>query len=197
MNRLIATTVLSTLLFGLGGCTTTTVRTLEIYGEGAYIIGYSNDAALRKAFEDRLVADLAKLQMHALPSYPDFPSVEGPSPEDVIRKANELRLAGIVIVNPVRTDQAGPVTDPHRVTPEHRELREFYTYSKDALDTYDPDTEMFAEVNAYVIDGDGTRLIWSGVTWNFESDGAGSAISAVSALIAENLVKARDEFLAR
>ena len=135
--------------------------------------------------------------MYALPSYPDFPSIEGPSPEDVIRKANERRLAGIVIVNPVRADQAGPVTDPRRVTPEHRELREFYTYSKNALDAYDPNTEMFAEVNAYVIDGDGTRLIWSGVTWSFEADGAGSAISAVSALIAENLVKARDEFLAR
>ena len=83
------------------------------------------------------------------------------------------------------------------MTPEHRELREFYAYSKDALDAYDPNTEMFAEVNAYVIDGDGTRFIWSGVTWNFEADGAGSAISAVSALIAENLVKARDDFLAR
>ena len=90
MNRLIATTVLSALLFGLGGCTTTTVRTLEIYGEGAYIIGYSNDAALRKAFEDRLVADLAKLQMHALPSYPDFPSNEGPSPGMSSAKATSV-----------------------------------------------------------------------------------------------------------
>ncbi|MEJ2133586.1 MAG: hypothetical protein P8Y95_18670, partial [Gammaproteobacteria bacterium] len=66
-----------------------------------------------------------------------------------------------------------------------------------ALDPHDPGSEMFAEVNAYVIDGDGAQLIWSGVTWNFKADRAGSAISEVSALIAENLVNARDDFLAR
>ena len=197
VNRLSSKVLFLVLLLGLGGCTTTTVSTLEIRGQGTYVIGYTDDAALRQTFEDRLVADLAALEMRALPSYPDFPSVEGPTPEDVIRKANERRLAAIVIVNPVRADQAGPVTDPRRVTPEHRELREFYSYSKDALDVHDPGTEMFAEVNAYVIDGDGTRLIWSGVTWNFEADGAGSAVSEVSALIAENLVNARDKFLAR
>lgn len=195
LNRFPAILIVCSTL--IGACTTTTVSTLEIRGEGAYVIGYTDDTGLRQAFEDRLVADLRRLNMRALPSYPDFPSIEGPGPEDVVRAANDKRLAGIVIVNPVLADKTGPVTDPRRVTPEHRQLREFYAHSKDALDPQDPGTEIFAEVNAYVIDGESAQLIWSGVTWNFKADGAGSAISEVSTLVAENLVNARDDFLAR
>ena len=180
------------------GCTTTEVIEIEITGQGAYIVGYTDQSELRRAFEDQLVADLEKLDMRARASYPDFPSISGPSPEAVIQQAKDHGLAGIVIVNPVITDRAGPVTDPRRVTPEHRELRDFYGYTKGAIGhDYDPSREMFAEVNGYVINGDGTRLIWSGVTWTFKADGAGAAVSEVSKHIADNLVAARDDFLGR
>lgn len=197
-HRLVSRVSLMAMVAALAACTHTSVTSMEVHGQGAYIIGYTENIELRQTFEDRLVDDLTARNMRALPSYPDFPSIEDAKAEDVVQTAAGENLAAIVIVNPVRSDKAGPVKDPRRATPEQSQVRDFFAASKAALEEKpDPNQEMFAEVNAYLIEGNKTRLIWSGVTWNFHADGAGSAISDVSTLVADNLAKARDQLLGR
>ncbi|MCZ6854627.1 MAG: hypothetical protein O7G86_11980 [Gammaproteobacteria bacterium] len=47
-------------------------------------------------------------------------------------------------------------------------------------------------MNLFFLDGQKTRLAWSGTTWSFEADGAGKAIRDISETVANELKKIRD-----
>ena len=61
------------------------------------------------------------------------------------------------------------------------------------MDVYGRDEPVFAEVNAFFVDGNKTRRFWTGTTWSFNVDNQGGAIEAISANIASELAKVRDE----
>ena len=58
----------------LSACTTqtTVIRAAFTQGEGALIVGYAADPAIRIAIEDQLVGDLSARSMVAYPSHPDI-----------------------------------------------------------------------------------------------------------------------------
>lgn len=164
--------------------------------QGLYIVGYTTNSSVRHALEDQLVADLAERGMIAYPSYPDVLDLAQSSAPEVIRAANRKQAVGVVLINQATAEAgASPVQDPARVTPLHPDIQAFYSQSRDEMvDEQAADKPVFAEVNLFLVDGSATRLFWSGTTWSFHADGKGTALRGISETIAQQMVKARDEY---
>lgn len=161
--------------------------------EGVYIVGYSTSPDMRKIFEDQLVKDLSELNIVAYPSYKDVEDITTSDAEQVVRLANLQKNAAIVVINQVTLgSEAKVVLDPNRMSPDHPNLLSFYEYTKSQANlAHDNSGTVFAEVNTFAIDGKKTRLVWSGVTWSFEADGAGGAINGISQMVAGEIGKLR------
>ncbi len=160
---------------------------------GVYIIGYTTDVRIRRAMEDQLVRDLKDREMIAYPSYPDLPDIQLTTRKNVLAAAHAKKTVAVVVINQVVAGEEGVIDNPIRISPDHPDLQAFYDYTRTLEENQEPDGEVFAEVNAFLIDGDKTRLIWTGTTWPFHADGAGGAISGISETIANELGKIRDE----
>lgn len=162
---------------------------------GGYVVGFTTDEGIRRAIEDQLVADLRANEMIAFPSYVDLPSLSSLNRDAVLKAANAKQVLAILVINQVVPGEDGVIDNPLRITPEHPDLASFYEFTKSVERNFDPDKEVFAEVNAFLIEGSNTRLIWSGTTWSFNADGKGGAISDMSGNIADELGQIRDALL--
>ena len=159
---------------------------------GVYVVGYTADTELRRAFEDRLVSDLGVRGIAAFASYEDLPDLAASTPEDVVRGANRRDAVGVVLVNQASADASqSPVQNPARVTPLHPDIQTFYRLSRDEMRDTQDGRPVFAEVNLFLVDGASTRLFWSGTTWSFQPGDRDRAISQVSEAIAEQMAAAR------
>ncbi len=179
----------------LSACVTQTdvIRTDFTQNEGVYILGYSTDAGIRRTMEDQLVRDLKDREMIAYPSYPDLPDIQLTTRKNVLAAAHAKKTGAVVVINQVVAGEEGVIDNPIRISPDHPDLQAFYDYTRTLEENPEPDSVVFAEVNAFLIDGDKTRLIWTGTTWSFQADGAGGAISGISETIANEMRKIRDE----
>ncbi len=169
------------------------IRTDFTKNEGVYIVGFTPNAAVRRQMEDQLVTDLHARNIVAHPSYADLPDISISSRNSVLQAANEKHTVAVLVINQVVADADGNIDNPVRTSPDHLNLQAFYNYSKSVEESYDSTQEVFAEVNAFLIDGDKTRLFWSGTTWSFQADGAGGAIRGISETIANEIEKIRDQ----
>jgi hypothetical protein len=176
------------------GCgTTTTVETYDFSQRaGLYVLGFSADSALRRTLENRLVEDLQARGMVGFASHIDLPDVDATSRRQVIDAANAKSAVGVLLVNEAIPDQDGVIDNPMRISPEHPDLRAFYEYTKSVERRTHSTGAVFAEVNAFLIDGETAKLVWSGTTWSFRGDGQGGAIPGISSQIADELSDARD-----
>ena len=191
---------MSKLIFVLGllaavcGCVAKTdVVTYDLtQRSGLYVLGYTTDENIRRAIEDQLVADIQSRDMQAYPSYVELPVLLETTREGLLAAANAKNALSVLVVNQVMPGKDGVIQNPLRVTPEHPDLASFYEYTKSVERNFNPRSEVFAEVNAFLIQGDTARLIWSGTTWSFDADGKGGAISGMSGNIATELSEIRD-----
>ena len=169
------------------------IRTDFTKNEGVYIVGFTSNAAVRRQMEDQLVTDLYARNIVAHPSYSDLPDISISSRNSVLQAANAKHTVAVLVINQVVADAGGNIANPVRNSPDHLDLQAFYNYSKSVEESYDSTQEVFAEVNAFLIDGEKTRLFWSGTTWSFQADGAGGAIRGISETIANEIEKIRDQ----
>lgn len=161
---------------------------------GVYVIGYIDRDDIRREVEDRLVADLATYEMVAFASHFDIEKIKTTTSADMVAAANARSVAVVLIVNRVSRDASDSISPTReRITPDNPDLQDYYEATKDELDVYGRDEAVFAEVNAFFVDGDKTRRFWTGTTWSFNVDNQGGAIEAISANIASELAKVRDE----
>ena len=161
---------------------------------GLYVIGYIDNDDIRREVEDRLVIDLASYEMVAFASHFDIGKIKTIASADMVVAANARNVAVVLIVNRVSRDGSGSIsTSRERITPENPDLQQYYEATRSELDIYGRDEPVFAEVNAFFVDGNKTRRFWTGTTWSFSVDNQGSAIEAISANIASELAKVRDE----
>ncbi len=168
------------------------IRTDFTQNAGAYIIGYTTDAGIRRAMEGQLVQDLKDREMIAYPSYPDLPDIRLTTRENVLAAAHAKKTVAVVVINQVVAGEDGVIDNPIRISPDHPDLKAFYDYTRTLEENLERNGEVFAEVNAFLIDGDKTRLFWSGTTWSFHADGKGGAIRGISETIANEMAKIRD-----
>ena len=185
--------ILAVLLF-TGCARPDVIRTDLTQNEGVYVLAYSTNGEIRRAMEDQLVADLNEQAMVAYASYRDLPDIASTTRDSVLAAANAKHTVAVIVINQVVPGEDGVIDNPLRVSPLHPDLQAFYAHTKNVEDNYDADREVFAEVNAFWIDGEKTRLAWSGTTWSFQADGAGGAIRGISETVATELRKIRDEF---
>lgn len=164
---------------------------------GVYILGFTTDEDIRRAIENQLVADLQARDMVAYPSYVDLPSLPRTNRDAVLKAANARQALAVLVINQVIPGEDGVIDNPLRITTEHPDLASFYEFTKSVERNFDPDKVVFAEVNAFLIEGTKTRLVWSGTTWSFNADGEGGAISGMSGNIADELGQIRDALLGR
>lgn len=192
MGRLILTLT----LFACAACSTqtTVIRADLTKRAGLYIVGYTADTVLRTAMEDQLASDLRARDLVGYTSHLDIPDITASTVDELKAKANGRAAIGVVVVNEVAADASDSVvTHPDRISPLHKDLQSFYEYSKSREPRPpDPDQQVFAEVNFFVLDGQTATLVWSGTTWSFRADGQGTALRGISELIANELVKVRD-----
>ena len=183
-------------VFLLNGCASDpdVIRTDLTEREGVYVLAYTTNVDVRRAMEDQLVQDLAAKAMVAYASYRDLPSIQSTTRDGVLAAANAKHAVAVIVINQVVPGEDGVIENPLRVSPLHPDLHAFYEHTRSVEENYDAGREAFAEVNAFLIDGQKTRLAWSGTTWSFEADGAGGGISGISETIADELRKVRDEF---
>lgn len=179
----------------LTACVTRTdvIQTDLTRNAGAYVIGYSTVPEIRQSFEDQLVQDLKEREIVAYASYTDLPDIQATTRNSVLAAAHAKKTVAVVVINQVVAGEDGVVENPLRISPDHPDLQAFYDHTRSLEKNFEPDREVFAEVNAFFIDGDKTRLFWSGTTWSFQADGAGGAIGGISETIANEMRKIRDE----
>lgn len=180
----------------VAGCATktTVVRADFTQGEGAYVVGYSEDPVIRTRVEEQLVEDLRAREMIAFASHPDIPDITTSSRYELIAAARKRGVISVIVINQVSSDATDSVVrNPERVSPTHPDLQAFYDYSRGRQADVGPGQEVFAEVNLFVLDGDKANLFWSGTTWSFQADGQGTAIRGISETIADQLQKVRDQ----
>ncbi len=170
------------------------IRTDFTQNEGVYVLGYTTNVDIRRAMEDQLVQDLNARDIVAYASHHDLPDIGTTTREGVLAAANAKRTVAVVVINQVVPGEDGVIDNPLRISPLHPDLQAFYEHTKNVEENYDADREVFAEVNAFLIDGQKTRLAWSGTTWSFQADGAGGAIRGISETVANELRTVRDEF---
>ena len=185
----------------VGGCGSTSVTTSTVTADfrkqkGVYVIAYTADQIVRTRMELQLANDLAALDMFAIPSFEDIDDITSTKPEEVIAKANEKKLLGLLLINQVSADGSDSlVKNPKRISPSHPTLREFYSYTRGQVaEKYDADQEVFAEVNLFILDRGEAKLFWSGTTWSFRADNKGTAIRDMSDTIARQLAQVRDRY---
>lgn len=181
-------------IFMFAGCSSNTeVVTYDFSKKaGLYVLGYAADENLRRSIEDQLVADIEALQMVAFASYQDLPVLTQTTRRSLIDAANAQQAMAVLVVNQVVPGEGGLIENPARVSTEHPDLAAFYEYSKTVERNYQAGSEVFAEVNAFLLEADKSRLIWSGTTWSFDADGKGGAISGMSSNIAKEIAQIRD-----
>lgn len=174
---------------------TTVIRADFTQGEGALIVGYATDPAVRIAIEDQLVDDLTARNMVAHPSHPDIADITTSNREQLIALARAKKAVSVLVVNQVASDASDSVVqNPARVSPNHPDLRAFYDYTE-ANQPVAPQVgqSVLAEVNLFIVDGDKANLFWSGTTWSFRADGQGTALRDISALVADQLQQVRTD----
>ncbi len=179
----------------LTACTTqtTVIRADFTQGEGALIVGYAADRAIRVAIEDQLVGDLTARNMVAYPSHPDIADITASNRDQLIALARAKKAVSVLVINQVASDASDSVVqNPERVSPNHPDLQAFYHYTE-AHQPAAPQVgqSVLAEVNLFVLDGDKANLFWSGTTWSFQADGKGTALRDISALVADQLQQLR------
>ena len=189
------TTVLLILIM-LSGCagTTNVIKTDLTVQRGIYIVGFIERDDIRQQLENRIVNDLVNYEMIGIPSYLDIEEIKSTPITQLVTAANSHNVAAVLIVNRVSRDGSGSIISSDRkIAPINPDLQQYYESTKDELDVYGRDEAVFAEVNAFFIDGKKTRRFWTGTTWSFNIDNQGGAIEGISATIAAELAKARDQ----
>lgn len=191
----VRTTVLLILIM-LSGCagTTNVIKTDLTVQRGIYIVGFIERDDIRQQLENRIVNDLVNYEMIGIPSYLDIEEIKSTPITQLVTAANSHNVAAVLIVNRVSRDGSGSIISSDRkIAPINPDLQQYYESTKDELDVYGRDEAVFAEVNAFFIDGKKTRRFWTGTTWSFNIDNQGGAIEGISATIAAELAKARDQ----
>jgi hypothetical protein len=157
---------------------------------GIYVVGYVDRADIRAKLEDRFVADLGAEGLRAVASRGDIARIKSAEVDGVIAAANAHEVAAIVIVNRVAADGAGsPIRAEQKIRPDDPDLKAYFEATRHELDVYGRDEPIYAEVNAFLVDGSRTRRIWTGTTWTFEEDDD-AVIASISRTIAAQLAEA-------
>jgi hypothetical protein len=186
--------ILACTAFALTGCATNTELTTYDFSQrtGLYVLGYTTDESVRRTMEKRVVADLAARDMVGFASYEDLPNLTQTNRSAIISAANDKKAVAVLVINQVVPGEGGLLENPLRISPDHPDLQAFYTYTKSLERQPNPTNQVFAEVNAFLIEGDNAKLVWSGTTWSFRADGKGGAIPGISSSIAEEVSHIRD-----
>lgn len=186
--------LLSVAVVLLAACSSkSTVVTYDFSSKvGLYVLGYASDENLRRAIEDQLVADIGARDMVAFASHADLPALAETNRTEVVRAANAKQALAVLVVSQVIPGEDGLVKNPARVSLDNPDVAEFYEYTKSVEENYTQGTEVFAEVNAFLLEGKDLRLVWSGTIWSFDADGKGGAISSISDNIAAELEQIRN-----
>jgi len=189
MNHRTTMILLTWLLVAACAPQTDVMRTDLTRQAGVYIVGYTADQNLRRQFENQLARDLATHDMRAFVSHADVPDVTQTTSTQLVRMANTHAAVAIVVVNPVGEQI---INDSRRVTAQDSTVAAYLQRirARDYPQT-PPDEVVVAEVSGFLIDGERTRLSWSGTTAAFRGYGGGEAITAISAAVAEGLQQAR------
>jgi hypothetical protein len=72
--------------------------------------------------------------------------------------------------------------------PNDPDLSAYFEATKAELDNYDDAEPIYAEVNAFFVDGNKTRRFWTGTTWTFQASES-EVIGNISQTIAAELAK--------
>lgn len=158
--------------------------------QGAYVLAYTTNVDVRRTMEDQLVTDLAARGIVAHASHVDLPDVSATTRDSVVAAANARRVIAVLVIRQVTGDPNGTP-----VAARNADLSAFYDGTRARAPSIDEDQTVFAQVDAYLVDGNKTRLTWSGASWSFKADGAGTAIRGMSAAVADALVQIRDTYI--
>lgn len=183
-------------LFFNSGCAARTdvISTDFTRQSGLYVVAFVDSADVRAQLEDQFVLDLADQNIRGVASRTDIPDIKRARPADMVRAANRHDVVAVVIINRVARDGTGGIIQSdRRITPDDPDLHAYYEATKDELDVYEQNEPVFAEVNAFFIDGSKTRRFWTGTTWAFNEGDARAVIDGISKTIAAEMARVRDE----
>ena len=194
--RTLCFTLLVPLLAVATGCTSQTdVITTDFTRQaGLYVVAVVDRPEIREQLEEQFVSDLEAEGIRGFASRLDISDVKRAKPAELVREANRRDAVAIVIINRVARDGSGSVINSDRsITPADPDLQAYYEATKSELDSYQNDEPVFAEVNAFFVDGTKTRRFWTGTTWSFDKGDETAVIEGISKTIAAEMSKVRDD----
>lgn len=191
-----AASAFSILLVGLftSGCTPTQVISTDLTRQsGVFVVGYVDREDIRAKLEDRFVADLGEQGITGIASRHDITQIKKASPAEIVRMANTHDVVAVLIINRVAGDgEDSIVQSERRIRPDDPDLQAYFQETQAELDQFDAAEPIFAEVNAFFVDGNKTRRFWTGTTWTFQGEDD-EVIGTISQTIATELAKVAGE----
>jgi hypothetical protein len=186
------TTMISTLVAGCSS-SSNVISTDLTRQSGLYIVAYVDREDVRAKLEDQFVQDLDDQGIRAVASRHDIKVIKDATPTTIVRAANTHKVAAVVIVNRVSKDGGDSIIKSDQgISPSNTDLHAYYDATRGELDNYGNDDPIFAEVNAFLVDGSKTRRFWTGTTWTFEGQDD-EVVSTISETIAAELAKVAGE----
>ncbi len=198
MQRIISfvlTALIPTIALFSGCASTTKVISTDLTRQsGLYVVGYVDRDDIRAQLEDTFVRDLGDQGIRGVASRHDIKVIKSSSPSEIVRAANTHDVAAVVIINRVSRDGSDSIIqNDQSISPGDPDLTSYYEATKDELDNYGNDEPIFAEVNAFFVDGNKTRRFWTGTTWTFEGEDD-EVVNTISQTIAAELAKFAADF---
>lgn len=160
------------------------------------IVGVSDDAAIREAFESATVAALHARGVDALASSELMPTFELDAREQIVMTARRAGAEGIVVVRALGLSADGELVERSPGTAANLEhMQTFYEGARQMLASAPgPDRELLV-TTAYRTSTQ--ELIWGGMSWTFELDDGQEVIDEAAQMLADNISQALAQRAAR
>jgi hypothetical protein len=188
---------------GLSACVTTSI--IDHWKDPAYngpplhkvlVVGVQNDPGRRRLWEDSMVAALLHQGVQASASWLEFPS-KAPSPEELAATASRDGFDGVLASHFVRASQRVYGTFPGNPGPGWGWGWgwgwPYFGYRDPFLDSGYIDTEDRADyqTDVFTVDGNGGKLIWTGITRSVDLTATHSITDQISRVLVPTLTKER------
>jgi hypothetical protein len=180
------------LALALGACASTTLESVWKQPDYAgpavrkvMVMGVSEDATIRRAFEDEFSGQLRARGLEAVPSYTEIPADGKVDREQIRRALGRVGADSVLITRLVRLEKETVVT-PAVYSPAY--TGSFYGYYGNAW-TYQPSVYQYnvatVETNLWNVASE--QMIWSATTRTFDPERIRNELPEFSRLLVDSL----------
>ena len=191
MRRCFGAAGILSVLMGVAACTTTEVVQVDLRNVKLMVVGLASVPENRIKFEDILADKLAAGGIATMTSYPLIANLDTGTRDAVVRIAGENGVTSVIVVAPVRVEEGGEL---EQLGPGGAQGSHLGAFVEWGLESQTLSTGQVAFVtNVYQLASG--KLLWGGVSWQFDLANVDDVIEETATVISENVITAQRQLL--